>query len=107
MPRANSPLKILANLLNGYAKPIIDLERLAPASTYDVDYRTALIVLTFEMHAKPPAAGERRMRTAELKLMQFIAQRPWLLPNIRQWSQSTRSHQGSLLVPQHLRRGYL
>jgi hypothetical protein len=34
-------------------------------------------------------------------------QRPWLLPVIQQWSNSKRDHQASLLVPQHLRRGYL
>jgi hypothetical protein len=42
-----------------------------------------------------------------MKLFQFIAQRPWLLPVIRQWSNSKRAHQSSLLIPQHLRRGYL
>ena len=107
MPRQNSPLRVLAELLHGYAKPVIAVERLAPASTYDLDYRTALIVVSFQMNAVPNEAGNRRIRTAELKLMQFVAQRPWLLPVIRQWSQSTRNHQESLLVPQHLRRGYL
>jgi hypothetical protein len=85
----------------------IDVNRLAPSSGYDLDYRIALVALAFEVHSKPFTAGVRRVRTAELKLVQFIAQRPWLLPVIRQWSNSKRDHQASLLVPQHLRRGYL
>jgi hypothetical protein len=107
MPKGSSPLRLLASLLSGYAKPVIDLDRLAPSSVYDLDYRIAIVALAFEVYSKPFMAGVRRIRTGELKLVQFIAQRPWLLPVIHQWSNSRRDHQASLYVPQHLRRGYL
>jgi len=107
MPRTNSPLSRLAGLLSGYAKPVIDVDRLAPSSVYDLDYRIALVALAFQVNSKPFTPDVRRVRTGQLKLAQFISQRPWLLPVIRSWSNSRRDHEASLLVPQHLRRGYL
>jgi hypothetical protein len=101
------PLETLRELLSGHAKPVIDFDRLAPSATYDFDYRLAIIALAFEQFAKPANLGRRRVATARLKLYQFVAQRPWLLPVIAQWGNAQRDAQESLLVPQRLRRGYV
>jgi hypothetical protein len=105
--RDPNPLETLRELLTGHAKPVIDSDRLAPSATYDLDYRLAVIALAFEQFAKPAALGRRRIATARLKLYQFIAQRPWLLPVITQWGDAQRDAKRSLLAPQRLRRGYV
>ena len=105
--RDAKPLETLRELLSGHAKPVIDFDRLAPSATYDFDYRIAVIALAFEQLAKPADLGRRRIATARLKLYQFVAQRPWLLPVIAQWGEAQKDAQESLLVPQRLRRGYV
>jgi hypothetical protein len=102
-----NPLQLLTELLAGYATPVIKPDRLAPSATYDLDYRISLIAFSFELHAKPYTQGKRWIGTAKLKLLQFVAQRPWLLPVIRQWGNSQKDSEMSLLSPQHLRRGYV
>jgi hypothetical protein len=105
--RDSNPLETLRELLTGHAKPVINADRLAPSATYDLDYRLAVIALAFEQFAKPVALGRRRIATARLKLFQFIAQRPWLLPVIKQWGDAQQDAKQSLLAPQRLRRGYV
>jgi hypothetical protein len=61
----------------------------------------------FEVHAKTDLTQARRLQAARLKLLQFVAIRPWLLPAIRQWSASRKQPQLSLIVSQYLRRGFL
>jgi hypothetical protein len=96
----------LASLLTGYAKPVIDSARLAPSFTYDFEYRSLLVLLAFDIHAKS-RGGVVQINSARLKLLQFAAQRPLLVPILKEWSRSRKDADMSLLVPQHLRRSYV
>jgi len=104
-----NPIQKLAALLESTdAKPVIVPSRLAPSVIYDVDYRSSVVALVFKEFAKPFVSGPgRRMSGAKLKLFQFVAIRPWLLPAVREWS--TASSQASLLLayPIRVRRGFL
>jgi hypothetical protein len=103
MPKANDSVGKLADLLEGSkATPIVVMSRLAPSAIYDVEYRTVVIAMIFEKFAKPfGIAGHHRISTAKLKLLQFIAFRPWLVPAIREWSKG--DEQGSIALTQSMR----
>jgi hypothetical protein len=109
MPKADNAIAQLASLLEGSAAtPVIVESRLAPSAIYDVEYRTVVVALVFEKFAKPfGLAGDRRILSAKLKLLQFVAFRPWLLPGIREWSEA--EEQGSLAITRsmRIRRGFL
>jgi len=97
----------LAELLrSGGAQPIVLPERVARSSTYDVNYRVSIIACAFELHAKSDSST-RRIHTARLKLLQFIAIRPWLVPVLKEWSQNETDPQLSMLTSQRMRRGFL
>jgi hypothetical protein len=81
--------------------------RVAPPTIYDLQYRTVIVACAFDIHAKADALGLRRADITRLKLMQFVAVRPWLLPSLREWSAERRHQQGSLLAPSRLRHGFL
>jgi hypothetical protein len=85
----------------------VDRAKYAPSQAYDFDYRAAVIALSFDLHAKVFTPPLRRINTSRLKLLQFVAQRPWLVPVISDWGKFRHDASGSLLVPQRLRRGYL
>ena len=101
-----NPLETLAGLLSGRAKVIFAPERLAPSAFYDLLYRMFIIAAVFELHSEP-AFGTQRIAAARLKLLQFIGCRPWLLPMVRQWSETRQDAQLSMLSSRPLRRGYL
>ena len=104
---SDAALQTLANLLQGAnARPDVHPSRLARSAVYDLQYRVFIVAAVFEIHAKP-YLDKRRINTAKLKLLQFIAVRPWLVPVIRAWSQSQGYAQQSMLSPQQLRRGFL
>lgn len=101
-----NPLRALAELLRGSgAQPVVSEERSAPSTIYDLQYRLAVTACAFELHAKADLFNMRRIPSAKLKFLQFIAIRPWLLPVVREWSDS--QGESSLLTSQHLRRGFL
>jgi hypothetical protein len=81
--------------------------RVAPSTTYDLQYRAVIVACAFDIHAAADALGLRRVGIAKLKLFQFVAVRPWLLPSLREWSAERRQRQGSLLAPARLRHGFL
>lgn len=99
--------KLVRILESGGARPDINADRLAPSAIYDLDYRVAITACAFEIHSKPYILEKRRIRTSHLKLLQFAAIRPWLVPVIRQWSQSLGYAQQSMFSPHQLRRGFL
>ena len=109
MAKANDPVEKLAMLLEGSkATPVMMPSRLAPSAIYDVEYRTVVVALLFERFAKSfGVGGHRRISSAKLKLLQFIAFRPWLVSSIREWSEG--EEQGSLGLTQSIRsrRGFL
>jgi hypothetical protein len=103
-----NPLHTLAELLRGGgAQPLFSPERLAPSTIYDLQYRLAITACAFELHAKSDLVNTRRIRAATLKLLQFVAIRPWLVPVLQEWAASQRHPQFSLLASQRLRRGFV
>jgi hypothetical protein len=96
----------LVSLLDGYAKPVVETGRLAPSFTYDFEYRALIILIAFDIHAKM-RLGIEQIGTPRLKLLQFAAQRPSLVPVLKEWSATRKDADMSILVPQHLRRAYL
>jgi len=107
MPEAN-PIQILAELLQaGQAKPLVRPDRFAPSAFYDLHYRMLVLAYAFEIHANPFASQQRRISSARLRLLQFAACRPWLLPTLRQWSDARDDAQLSVFSSQRLRRGFL
>ncbi len=94
---------LAASAASPYARP----ERLAPSTFYDLDYRVCIVAACFEAHAKLDEAGYKRLHSAKLKLLQFIAIRSWLLPVVHEWSKSRNDPQRSVWASQSLRRGFL
>ena len=107
MDKPINPLQAIGELLAGRAQPVIAPERLAPSAIYDLQYRMAVIASAFEIHAKPYAFSQRRIHAARLKLLQFIACRPWLLGMLRRWGEAQHDAQLSMATSQRLRRGFL
>lgn len=108
MSRA-TPLKRLADLLaQSGAVPDLSPERIAPSTIYDLEYRVIVVAMAFQMHATADRFSPRpRIQARRLKLLQFVAMRPWLVPVIREWSLSRRDAQRSLDAEEGLRRGFI
>jgi len=103
-----SPLKKLAALLAASgAQPDITPERLAPSTLYDLEYRVVVVAMAFQIHAASDKHSSQRIQNRRLKLLQFIAMRPWLVSVIREWSLSRRDAQRSLDSEEGLRRGFI
>ena len=88
------------------AKPKMRIERLAPSAIYDLDYRAFVVAAAFERHAKAAPPIARRIHATKLKLLQFIAIRPRLLPVIKEWSMAKQAEELTFTT-QDLRRGFL
>jgi hypothetical protein len=100
-----SSLSTLAELLRG-VRPIVDIERMAPSTIYDLQYRIAVTACAFEIHASE-IGSQRRIHAGKLKLFQFMAIRPWLVPVLTEWAASERDTQPWLALSQRLRRGFV
>ena len=101
-------LQTLADLLRGSsARPVIEPARFAPSTIYDLEYRLAVVACAFDLHSKSDLVKIRRIQAVRLKLMQFVAVRPWLFPVVRDWAASQKQPQLHLLASQSLRRGFL
>jgi len=103
-----SGISVLSALLSAsaaapYARP----ERVAPSTFYDLDYRVCIVACCFEVHAKQDETLHKKLLSAKLKLLQFIAIRSWLLPVVQEWSKSRNDPQCSVWSSQSLRRGFL
>lgn len=105
----NSPLEKLVSLLAASgAQPDITPERLAPSTVYDLEYRALIVAMAFQVHAESDKHSSRpRIQSRRLKLLQFIAMRPWLVSVIREWSLSRHNAQRSLDSEEGLRRGFI
>jgi hypothetical protein len=105
----SSPLERLAALLDASgAQPDITPERLAPSTVYDLEYRVLIVAMAFQIHAASDKYSNRpRIPSRRLKLLQFIAMRPWLVSVIREWSLSRHNAQRSLDSKEGLRRGFI
>lgn len=100
-------IEVLSELLqSGQAQPQVRAERLVPSAIYDLEYRIFVIAAAFEIHAKAAPPIARRIHATKLKLLQFIAIRPWLISVIRLWSNATKDEEKSFEA-HDLRRGFL
>ena len=108
MERTNPIARLAALLATSNAEPDITAERLAPSTLYDLDYRVIVVATAFQMHATADRYSVRpRIQNRRLKLLQFVAMRPWLLPVIRNWS-TTRSDSLRLIDGEEgLRKGFI
>ena len=79
---------------------------LAPSPIYDLDYRMAVLALAIRIHGTPTADASLRIDSARLKLLQFVAQRPGLMPVVTRWATKGASKDSLLGSSQRLRRGY-
>ena len=106
---ANSPIGKLAAWLDAVgAQPDITPERLAPSTVYDLEYRVLIVAMAFQIHATSDRYSSRpRIQSRRLKLLQFVAMRPWLVSVIREWSLSRRVAQRSLDSEEGLKRGFI
>jgi hypothetical protein len=104
-----SPLERLAALLQtSGAEPDITPERQAPSTVYDLEYRVQIVTMAFQIHAEADRFSiQRRIQARRLKLLQFIAMRPLLIPVIREWSLSRHDAQRSLSGKEGLKRGFI
>ena len=92
MSEEDDPVRELAALLARVdARPVLVKERIAASTLYDADYHLALVACAFTTHAKPDASGRDQMLASWLKLLQFVAVRPRLLPDLRLWAETRRN----------------
>jgi hypothetical protein len=106
VPSHSAIVTLSALLEESHAKPKMRIERLALSGIYDLDYRVFVVAAAFERHAKHAPPIGRRIHATKLKLLQFIAIRPRLLPIIKEWSAAKREEELSFTT-QDLRRGFL
>jgi hypothetical protein len=66
-----------------------------------------IIAIVFDAFSKRVGNDVRRIRSARLKLFQFVAVRPWLLPAIRQWSGGEGQAAFEFAYSMRIRRGFL
>lgn len=97
--------ELAALLVQVGAKPVLMRERMAPSTLYDGDYHWAMIACAFVTHAKRSADGRRRILAPWLKLLQFVAARPRLAPDLRTWAETRRGP--SLDTWRMMPRGYI
>lgn len=102
-----NPLESLADLLTkaGLA-PVVAKDGIVPSTVYDLQYRIAIIACAF-MISEHSLGPSRRLRAGELKLVQFVAVRPWLIEVLRSWSGAQKKTQQELFPVERLRRGFL
>jgi hypothetical protein len=100
------PVKELAALLARIdARPVLVRERMAASTLYDADYHLAVVACAFTTHAKPDASGRNQILASWLKLLQFVAARPRLVPDLQVWAQTRRK--ADLETWRKMPRGYV
>ncbi len=106
MPNDSDPVQELATVLReAGVSPRVRPERIVRSTLYDLDYHVALIACVFFVSADDDASRSPQVVAHWLKVLQFVAVRPSLLPNFQVWA-STRRHQ-DLDTWQLMPRGYL
>ena len=87
------------------AKPRVSPDRVVRSTLYDLDYHIALIASVFFIASEPRTDGTRSVVAHWMKILQFIAARPVLLPDFVRWSRARR--RPDLDTWQKMPRGYL
>lgn len=104
MPSAK--VQQLAELLReSAAKPRVSPDRVVRSTLYDLDYHVALIACVFFIAFESRTDGTRSVVAHWLKILQFIAVRPLLLPDFLRWARTRR--RPDLDTWQKMPRGYL
>lgn len=80
-------------------------ERVVRSTLYDLDYHVAVIACAFQTNCEEVAEGKRQLVSHWLKLLQFIAARPTLLPDFQEWARARR--RPDLDTWQRMPRGFL
>lgn len=80
-------------------------DRVVRSTLYDMDYHVSLVACAFFINGERRIDGNRVLTTHWLKLLQFIAVRPGLLPNFERWASERR--RPDLDTWQKMPRGYL
>ena len=106
MPEPTLLHDLAALLRSRGVRPVVSPDRVAPSTVYDTTYRTAILACAFELHTKVDLSNAKRIQTARLKLLQFVAIRPWLVAVLREWS-AARNTQLGMSSSQRARRGFL
>ncbi len=74
-------------LTNATAK--LNRERIVRSTLHDANYHVAIIACAMRIHAE---SNRKRILSAWLKLLQFVAARPSLLPRLQEYADSRRRH---------------
>lgn len=87
-----SAIERLSNVLReAGAVPSVRPELIAPSSIYDPVYRVGIIGCAFSLCAEWDGQRRRRMNRYHLKLLQFVAIHPALLPQLMRWVADSKS----------------
>lgn len=105
MPDTDKVQALAAMLREIGAAPRVSPERVVRSTLYDLDYHVALVACAFFINGEKRTDGTRSLVTHWLKLLQFIAVRPALLPDVQRWAKG-RLHP-DLDAWQAMPRGYL
>lgn len=87
------------------ATPRVAPERVVRSTLYDLDYHLALVACAFAINAVQRTDGTSAIVAHWLKLLQFVAVRPALLPDVQRWAKG-RLHP-DVDAWQAMPRGYL
>jgi len=102
----NDALRELGRLLaTAGARPTINRSRVAPSTLHDATYHVAVIACALRSHGASAGSVKRRILAAWLKLLQFVAARPSLVENLREYVRTRRD--GDLENWSLMPRGYL
>jgi hypothetical protein len=105
MPDSDNVQALAAVIRESGATPRVTPERVVRSTLYDLDYHVALIACAFSINGEKRTDGTRSVVAHWLKLLQFIAVRPALLPAVQRWAKG-RLHP-DLDAWQAMPRGYL
>jgi hypothetical protein len=106
MSEGDDLVRELADLLaRANARPVLVRERIAASTLYDADYHLVVVACAFVIHAKPDATGRTQILAPWLKLLQFVAVRPRLAPDLRFWAATRRN--ADLETWRKMPRGYV
>ena len=86
LPERSASRDLDVLLRGGDVVTVVNLARSAPSAIYDLQYRLTVTAFAFALRAKTNDAGRLWIRSAELKLVQFVAIRPWLVMVVREWA---------------------
>ena len=70
--------------------PRVRPDRVVRSTLYDLDYHVAVVACAFLINGQPRADTTRGVVPHWLKILQFVAVRPALLPDFKRWARARR-----------------